>query len=346
MKKLKNLNDNRIFRMNLDFLIENYYKTQSEFSQKMDISPGTVSNLLNGINEPSVYLLKKIKEIHNISIDQMLLGDITKEDDQFYVKEINQSKQCIYDKYVGFYHCFYFNTNFKPKDITSSSHELKAGFLLLYKSESKPNYMKYYASALFGLNLEELDQYKNFATLPYDQVRQQFEQINNTGHTYVYDGSFDLMEDVVYVDLVNTEKEQISIILNSPKSNKTYIGGLGSILSMSRGGNSRPCSQLIGLSKGNVLVNEKEIADHLLLGDFEFPIENGREVLQKFFQFYLDAKEGMQLEEEEKEILVLQNIKRVLEKSAKTQYLKIAYLDAASEKAWYRLIKRFNNRNK
>ena len=199
--------------------------------------------------------------------------------------------------------------------------------------------MKYYASALFGLNLEELDQYKNFATLPYDQVRQQFEQINNTGHTYVYDGSFDLMEDVVYVDLVNTEKEQISIILNSPKSNKTYIGGLGSILSMSRGGNSRPCSQLIGLSKGNVLVNEKEIADHLLLGDFEFPIENGREVLQKFFQFYLDAKEGMQLEEEEKEILVLQNIKRVLEKSAKTQYLKIAYLDAASEKAWYRLIK-------
>ena len=88
MKKLKNLNDNRIFRMNLDFLIENYYKTQSEFSQKMDISPGTVSNLLNGINEPSVYLLKKIKEIHNISIDQMLLGDITKEDDQFYVKKL------------------------------------------------------------------------------------------------------------------------------------------------------------------------------------------------------------------------------------------------------------------
>ena len=42
------------------------------FAEKVDISPSAMSNLINGINVPSIDIMKRIAEILNVSVDYLL----------------------------------------------------------------------------------------------------------------------------------------------------------------------------------------------------------------------------------------------------------------------------------
>ena len=84
---------------------------------------------------------------------------------------------------------------------------------------------------------------------------------------HLYQGTVKITSGHVYLTLDYGEKDHAFIILHRPDgTGKYYIGGLGAMVSTSKGRTSFPCMQTLGVSRFNMDISEEEIARKLLLG--------------------------------------------------------------------------------
>ena len=74
------------------------------------------------------------------------------------------------------------------------------------------------------------------------------------------------------------------IILNNPPSNKTYVGGLGTVNSISRGREHMPCVQYILISRYVLKIPDGQIYNLLALGMADVNVKTESEQLYKLFQ--------------------------------------------------------------
>ena len=100
-----------------------------------------------------------------------------------------------------------------------------------------------------------------------------------------YTGSIESTTTQVFIYIKNTNNnDQGLIILNNPPSNKTYIGGLGTVNSVSRGREHMPCVQFMIVSRYVLQIPDGEIYNLLALGMAEVNVKNETEQLYKLFQ--------------------------------------------------------------
>ncbi len=67
------------FKENLKFLTQKGICNQNQLSQKLNCTRQTINSYINGKGEPSFDKLIIISQIYNVTIDNLLLKDLSKE---------------------------------------------------------------------------------------------------------------------------------------------------------------------------------------------------------------------------------------------------------------------------
>lgn len=346
------LKDNETFLMyNLRYLVTNKYGSQKELANILEVSESSLTKYVNGTGEPPVHVLMKIKELHNIPIDKLLYQCADEKDEVIVAKEVVPVEQPLYDRFIGFYHVYYFNTNKNDMNSISLDKSLSYGLLLLYKKTNDLGLSSYYSMAMLGLTGDKLNYYSYLKHKEVEEIKDEFVKGSaKSEHVYCYKGVFDVMGSAVYIDFVNTSKDKANIILANPNSDKKYIGGLGTINSLSRGGEQNACVQFIGISKELIIGAETEIAQYLLINNAQFNLKEESKLLIEKFKYFNGSSDGYfavdNLTTQEKEVLMQHNLELLVKKIYDNQRFKIGYVSNKQEKMWYKYIKEFNSKNR
>ena len=129
------------------------------------------------------------------------------------------------------------------------------------------------------------------------------------------------------------------IILNNPPSEKKYLGGLGTVNSISRGREHVPCVQYIIMS--NIILNlpDGEIYNLLSLDITEVNIKNEvNELITLFKKLYLSGTESGLNEYQQKHIIE-DSIKTIISNTIDSNMFRFAKVSNMEDDNYYRLIK-------
>lgn len=332
---------------NLNYIIQKFeVKTQREMADNLGVGPAQLTRVMHGDQTPSVYpFLTKIKELYNYSIDEFLFTNI---------REMEEKKNGVeedlpvasYMKFVGLYQTYYFDTSsFKGRERSDDAKALKSGLLLVRKDPGSEN--KYQVVAVFNMK-------KEYADTCYEMAMQRsggrgFENIwqymiSLGGSNHVYYGEMELSSKFVYISLrFENTKDRVQMIFHRPVSNSNkYIGGLGTIVSVSKGRNTAPCVQYIALSEVSLNVSEEEIAAHLLM---HYPnlktYDATDELVEMLVKLYQDKDgEKTRLTDEQKKTLVRNHIDKIVNETVERNLFRTVVVSAVDDDDFYHYIKR------
>lgn len=280
-----------IIAYNLEQLLKATGMKRKDLARILDVSQATVSTWMTSsdsetkgkdsppsITTPPITTLKQIRDRFNISID-----DFTSKRLELYehgsFSKIAPTEVRKYQWYKGTYFCYYFDTSArKGRDNKPDYQSLCYGLLHIYEVASPISGSDFKVIAVLGLKSHEkaleIYEYLEHFHCPGDVNRllnnyEKFElDSRRFPHTHFsrYFGDLEISDLQVLMNLKCSEKDSAFLIFNRPFGhNLTYYGGIGTINSVSRGSDSCPCIQYIGLSKAPLTTSPEEISHNLLL---------------------------------------------------------------------------------
>jgi hypothetical protein len=163
---------------------------------------------------------------------------------------------------------------------------------------------------------------------------------------------FALYSDFVYTGQLETSATQIFIFLksfndscllifNNPPSNKTYIGGLGTVNSVSRGREHMPCIQFVLMSRNPLKLPEGEIFNLLALDVVDINVHKETQTLMELFKnLYLNTNENaLKLEEYQKRKIFEDALENIVADCVESNIFRFAKISAKEDDHYYNLIK-------
>lgn len=243
--------------------------SQNELAKKTGFSSASVSGYISGKSEPSLKFLIALKENYNIDIDSFITQKNTISN--------STTVSTVDDKFIGNYIVYYYDSSvYKGKASNLSRNTLRYGIISIFKQGGE---IKVLASLIKN---------KESAILLKEKLEES-RDVNEILEIYskedAYTGKIETTNTQVFIYIKNSiNNDQGLIILNNPPSNKTYIGGLGTVNSVSRGREHMPCVQFMIVSRYVLQIPDGEIYNLLALGMAEINVKNETEQIYKLFQ--------------------------------------------------------------
>lgn len=243
--------------------------SQNELAKKTGFSTASISGYISGKSEPSLKFLLALKENFNIDIDSFITQKLS--------ENITKTSSVVEDKFVGNYIVYYYDSSiYKGKASNLSKNTLRYGVISVFKQNSD---IKVLASLMKSKENTILLKER------LEDARTVEEIVDIYSGEDAYTGSIESTTTQVFIYIKNTNNnDQGLIILNNPPSNKTYIGGLGTVNSVSRGREHMPCVQFMIVSRYVLQIPDGEIYNLLALGMAEVNVKNETEQFYKLFQ--------------------------------------------------------------
>lgn len=243
--------------------------SQNELAKKTGFSTASISGYISGKSEPSLKFLLALKENFNIDIDSFITQKLS--------ENITKTSSVVEDKFLGNYIVYYYDSSiYKGKASNLSKNTLRYGVISVFKQNSD---IKVLASLMKSKENTILLKER------LEDARTVEEIVDIYSGEDAYTGSIESTTTQVFIYIKNTNNnDQGLIILNNPPSNKTYIGGLGTVNSVSRGREHMPCVQFMIVSRYVLQIPDGEIYNLLALGMAEVNVKNETEQLYKLFQ--------------------------------------------------------------
>lgn len=313
-----------IFKDNLKELTKQF--SQKTVAEKTGFSQSSINNYLTKNSEPSIQFLIALKDAFGINVDDFLFSGLKIEEDKNY------------DKYVGNFLIYYYNNDSYKGEVHSNiKNTLNYGVLSIYKESELKNSVKvistFTKSRVDAVKLlRELNRLENKT-----KTNQMFLDFGN-----VYYGSIDTNDQNIFITLDNTEnKDKSFIILNNPPSRAQYIGGVGTVNSISRGREHNPCAQFIIVSKRLLDIPDGELYDLLKFDDFVIDTEgNTKDIIALFKRLYVEQSElSAGLTDTQKTAIIKNRIDLVLSDCIEANSFRFAKISNREDDVVYRLIK-------
>lgn len=317
-----------IFITNLKNFLQEQNLTQSQFAKQTGLSNASISNYLSGQSEPSLSFLQKLKTTYNISLDEFLTKPLV-----LQVK--NTLSEQNLTRFIGSYILyFYDSSSYIGRAGSLQKNSLKYGVItILPQNNTLTSY------CVFFKEFEEALQAKT--TL--DNFEDLLDKINfiNNYSALIYKGSVETSQTQIFIFL-KSFNDQSLIILNNPPSNKTYIGGLGTANSVSRGREHMPSIQYVLLAREALVLPEGEIYNLLSLDKVEISMHNQTEKLIGLFKnLYLSENPSVTgLEEYQKKRILESALEAMVSDSIETNIFRFAKVSAKDDDEYYDLIKK------
>lgn len=332
---------------NLNYLMfKHNIRVQKDLAELLDIGAPQLTKILKGEQTPTIYpFLANVRKYFHYSIDEFLFTDIKAEEN---VRSGNNENlpTATYMKFVGLYQIYYFDTSaFKGRERSDNRKALKSGVMYVEKDDTSE---KYRVTAVFNLRKERADDLYRVELCgeknrPSSYYRQYLTSKNASLH--VYYGELELSAKHVYISLrFENTRDRVNMIFHRPESNSNqYIGGLGTMISVSKGRNAAPCLQYVALANESLEVSEEELASHLLM---HYPNLKSYDTIEDLVAFTADLYGGVnddrlgRLTEEQKKSLVRASLDKIINDTVEKNLFRTVIVSAVDDDEFYHYIKR------
>lgn len=333
---------------NLRYIMFKYgIEVQKDLADILDISAPQLSKVLKGEQTLALFpFLANIERRFHYSIDEFLFTDI-----EFTDKCRNGTDENLpvanYMKFLGVYQLYYFDSSsFKGRERGSNGDSLKSGIMYV---EKEPKTDKYSVLAIFNMNKDKADSFYrnelNNGKCGASSCRGKI--INTGGAQRVYYGELELSTKHIYINLrFENAKDRVQMIFHRPDIDYgQYMGGLGTMVSVSKGRYSEPCMQCIALSNASLNVSEEELAAHLLM---HYPKIKTYDTINDLVNFTTDlygakANENdrlSRLSDEQKKSLVRNYIDEIVNDTVEKNLFRTVTVTAADDEEFLNYILR------
>ena len=264
---MKNLN---YFSKNLKRLAEMY--SQKKIAEDTKVSPASINNYINKDSEPSIYFLMQLKNAYGINIDDFLFKPIAGAQKQELLPD-------GYERFVGNYMIYHYDTSaYKGRVFTYAKNTLSYGVVSIYEDNDE-----LVVKSLFISNRREAEKMLN--TINAFKDKQELIDFYKSQENYKYEGNLVYSNTQLFMYLVNYDKNDRSLmIFNNPPSTKDYIGGIGTVNSVSRGREHMPCIQHILITRNILSIPDGEIYNLLALDEPDVNLDVETNELIKLFK--------------------------------------------------------------
>ena len=313
------------FQENLKKLAKRY--TQKYIAEKTNFSQSSINNYLSGSSEPSMQFLIALKEAFGISIDGFLFSNFEDYDNM------------PYDKFVGNYIVYYYNNNsYKGEVNVNVTNTLNYGVISILKERDLDNHGIVYATFVQG-RAEASKLLKEV-----NQVKTSTEIIDIISKSkYLYKGRVNISNQIISIELKDKDNGDFSyILLNNPPSKTEYIGGIGTVNSVSRGREHNPCVQYIIISRKIIEKPDGELYNCLKLDNYivklDFAIDD---ILSLFKRLYVEKNEiSIDLSDNQKRAIIQNKLDYHFYDLLEANTFRFAKVSNKEDDTVYRLIRR------
>ena len=316
------------FIKNLKYLTELY--SQKDVAEKTGFSASSIANYLSGKSMPSILFLLQLKKAYKIDIDQFLVSEINK-------NNLAISNNDNYTKFIGNYIVYYYNSSAYKGKVGSYNYDILTFGIISVVNDidfSSPKGIKAYG--LFMISREKAEEF--LKTL--NSYKNNIQKINDFYMQFenYYWGDLEQNPNQIFVSLKN-KNDKCLIILNNPPSNKKYVGGLGTVNSISRGREHVPCIQYIIFSSIAFNIPDGEIYNLLALDIAEVNVKNQiNDLINLIKRLYLSPTQSGLNEFQQKRI-VEDSIQNIISDAVDSNMFRFAKVSNMEDDNYYRLIK-------
>ncbi len=313
---------------------------QKDLADLLGIGPSQLTKILKGNQTPTIFAcLDRVKGVFGYSIDEFLYTDIEKTEKLIDGADDNLPV-ASYMKFLGLYQLYYFDTSaFKGRERNANGNAIKSGVMYVEKDKKTD---KHKVLAVFNMSKDRADALyreklkggKGNLVACRDII------ISMSGAQHVYYGELDLSDRHVYVNLkFENSKDRVQMIFHRPESNSNqYIGGLGAMVSVSKGRNASPCVQYVALSNTSLDVSAEELAAHLLM---HYPNIKTHDALDEVINFGIDlyTSDYSRLSDEHKKELIEKEVDRVVNETIEKNLFRTVVVSPVDDDEFYHYLK-------
>lgn len=336
----------KVFRDNVSRLYVVKYASQIQFADDLHIPPSTLNKYLSGEGRPTLEFALRCSALFQMSLDELFRTPGEKAGPYHDLFAVSKGTA----PYLGHYLLYYFDTSGAGGG-GFGAETLSHAVLSIYIGEDGEAKV----CALMHLSGQEagncLDALKGVEDVPalYEQLEEGYASATP------YRGNLHVSTGFAYCAFLTTKsgRDLATLMLRDPKSGggkseekQDYIGGIGALLSASRGEEAMPCIQLAVLSRIPLhdAVSEEEIARALLLEAPELNLKDHvGEIVDLVKQLYIPEKEGgvqlSGLEEHQKRLLIQDKLESLLGLLLEQNVFRLCKISAKDDGKVYHFIK-------
>ncbi len=334
----------RIVSNNLQKLIKEQGLTQRKLAEKLGIAAASMSDYCKGKRLPTVEHLAILKKLYGISIDDFLTAEISPAaiTPPPKVPVFDQQTLEAYKRFCSTFYTYHLKTTReKGHDTLPPRDSLLYGILYVYESNEK-EVPEFRCAAILGFDnrdqvaavKERLDHMKDSSKI--------LEYMSSKYESSVYYGEFTLSSGLAFVSMTNGITDKALLILPWINSSKPYIGGIGTINSVSKGRDRLPCIQYMGLSRYPLDMSTEEIHHSLLLDQPTFEVDSKTldELIMNFKALYVDSNSAMvNFSEYQKAIFIRSMIEQIVRKSLERNVFRYGKVSGTDDDLFYHGLK-------
>ena len=334
-----------IISANLKRLIAQKKTTQKELANKLNVAQASMTDYCRGRRIPNVEFFLSLKNLYDISIDDFLTKSINPSANALPVRDsiTDSNMLTTYQKYCGTYYVYYFDTSkYKGRDTQPPRDSVHYGVLFIYENPSSLAVSEYSCAAILGIHdREKVTRIKNTM----EGIKEPsgiLDYIDRMFPQTAYYGDFELTQEHAFISMKHKNTDRMLLILHRVDNNKpNYIGGIGTVNSVSKGRERAPVIQFIGVSRFPLSISVEEIHHCLLLNYPNFKAENEtEEMIRNFKALYVDAEgSGQNFSEYQKSIVVRSTLERYIKKSLERNMFRYGKISERDDDEWYHGIK-------
>ena len=316
------------FRNNLKKMANKY--SQKFIAEKTGFSQSSINNYISKDSEPSIHFLVQLKKSFGIDIDEFLFSD--------YEESAFEDKS----RYIGNYIVYYYNnSSYKGEIHNNLKNTMNYGVISVIKKSELEKDVEVYGSFYE-------DKESAIKTLKYVDNNFDYESVYNMHHSKkkFYEGGIRTNLDNLFLSLYNSNKDdEVYFIFNNPPSVEKYIGGLGTINSVSRGREHNPCVQFAIMSRKVINRPDGEIYNSLSLGftnvDFDTPVSELIELFKRLYVLNNDLSSN--LTPEQKESIIENKLKYYFNEIVDANMFRFAKISNYEDDVVYKILKENNH---
>ena len=344
-KKIEELTP--IVAANLNKLLKDQNISAKKLAQMTMYSESAISKYRTGKQFPSIPFFCQLNAIFGIPIDDFFFKEINCNGlhSQMVLSDVEEAEKALYRKFCGTYLVYFLNTSdYKGRDKNPPEKSLLYGILTISEDKSITGDSTYSCIAVLGLKDRALatklkktvDSMQNYSDIE-NFISNEEELVSKT-----YYGDFELSTEHAFLTLTHGRKDKALIILHRVNTNKKeYIGGMGTINSVSKGREPMPTIQYIAFSRYPISLSVEEIHHQLLLSHPTYKADaNVKELISLFKKTYMRPDPDGEIHTElEKELIIKVNLERYVKMSLTNNMFRYAKISERDDGAWYDLLK-------
>lgn len=344
---------------NLRNLIARLGLTPEKLAERVHVDSSEVIDYCEGKTMPSASFLLALKDKFEISIDDFISRTDTPE--EIYLEILknhdsitagSENYRALYEsedpeeirRLCGSYFVYYLDTeNYKGKDINPADVALNYGILTIREAVTVTGKLDFDCIAFLGRKDRKMvrELKEKFDSKPYARDLIAYLMEEDYGK-YIYYGRVSASKDHYYISMAHEREDRLSIILHRPNTRKPeYIGGIGTVNSVSRGRQHMPTVQFMGLSRYSLNLSEEDIHHAMLLNYPNYHAgPESDEMIRTFKNLYMnDENTGFMFTDTQRELLIQSNLERIIKESLTRNLMRYAKVSEVDDDDWYHIIK-------